>query len=106
MRARHKPPPAGLAPAGEGRYRVSGVMRLDTAADLLSLGVAAFAGQAEVAVDLSEVSDADSAGLAVLIEWTRQARLQGRAIAFSGMPPRLAGMARIGGVTELLPMAG
>ena len=106
MRARNKPAPASLAPAGEGRYRVAGVMRLDTAADLLALGVAAFAAQAAVAVDLSEVSDADSAGLAVLIEWTRQARLQGRRIEFSGMPPRLAGMARIGGVQELLPLRG
>lgn len=106
VRTRPKAPPALLQRDGEGRFRVSGAMRLDNAASLLALGVAAFAGRASVEVDLAQVSDADSAGLAVLIEWTRQARLQDRHIVFNSMPPRLARMARIGGVADLLPQAG
>lgn len=106
MRARAQAAPASLEPAGAGRYRLAGVLRLETAARVLALGEQAFAGQASIEVDLTGVSDADSAGLAVLIEWTRQARLQGRSIVFSAMPPRLAGMARIGGVTDLLPLKG
>lgn len=106
MRARAKAAPARLEPAGAGRFRVAGVLRLDTAADLLALGVEAFAGRPVVEVDLADVSDADSAGLAVLLEWTRQARLQGRTIVFRAMPARLARMARIGGVAEFLPVPG
>lgn len=105
MRARAQPARAALEQAGDGRYRLSGALRFDTAAQALALGEQAFAGQAAVEVDLAGVSDADSAGLAVLIEWTRQARLRGQRIVFSAMPPRLAGMARIGGVTQLLPLA-
>lgn len=97
--------PVRLEPAGAGRYRLSGALRLDAAADILARGLAAFAGQAAVEVDLAGVSDADSAGLAVLIEWTRQCRLAGREISYRAMPPRLAGMARIGGVSDLLPAA-
>jgi phospholipid transport system transporter-binding protein len=105
VRAKAPRPRGRLEQAGEGRYRLSGVVRLDSAADVLALGVAAFAGQASVEVDLAGVSDADSAGLAVLIEWTRQLRLEGRTITFRSMPPRLAGMARMGGVADLLPKA-
>lgn len=105
MRAEAQRPRGRLEPAGAGRYRLSGVVRLDSAAEVLALGVEAFAGQASVEVDLAGVSDADSAGLAVLIEWTRQLRLEGRTIMFRSMPPRLAGMARMGGVAALLPTA-
>jgi len=42
----------------------------------------------------------------VLIEWARGARLSGRSIRFHELPPRLAELARIGGVAELLPIAG
>lgn len=106
MRARAQARSGRLEPDGAGRYRLCGALRLETAAGVLALGEAAFAGQAAVEVDLTGVADADSAGLAVLIEWTRQARQQRRKIAFSGMPPRLAGMARISGVAGLLPTTG
>lgn len=94
-----------LEPSGEGRYALSGELDLASAAALLAAGSAAFAGQAEVDVDLSRVGRADSAGLAVLIEWTRLARNAGTRITFHALPARLSAMARIGGVDELLPVA-
>jgi len=72
---------------------------------MLASGESAFAGVPAAAVDLSGITDADSAGLAVLIEWVRTARQSGRRIEFSGLPPRLAELARIGGVAEILPIA-
>ena len=94
-----------IEPAGGG-YRVVGDLGLASATAVLAAGETAFAGQAAVEVDLAGVTDADSAGLAVLIEWTRSARRDGRGIVFKGLPPRLAALARIGGVYELLPLAG
>lgn len=88
-----------------GHWAVSGDLGLGTAAAMLASGQSAFAGVQDVAVDLSGITDADSAGLAVLIEWVRAARQSGRSIEFSGLPPRLAGLARIGGVADLLPIA-
>jgi phospholipid transport system transporter-binding protein len=90
----------------EGHYALTGDLGFNCAASTLAQGEAAFAGQAEVVVDLSGVTDADSAGLAVLIEWTRGSRGAGRQISFRGMPARLKAIARIGGVSELLPVEG
>jgi phospholipid transport system transporter-binding protein len=92
-----------LEAVGPGRYALAGDLGIDAAAAVLARGESEFAGQARVEVDLAGVSDADSAGLAVLIEWTRDARLAGRSIAYRSMPARLAALARIGGVGELLP---
>jgi phospholipid transport system transporter-binding protein len=89
---------------GEGRYALAGDLGFDCAARVLVQGEAAFAGQAEVVVDLSGVTDADSAGLAVLIEWTRAAHAGERRIRFLGMPKRLSAIAHIGGVGKLLPI--
>ena len=93
-----------LERTGDGRYALLGDLGLESAAGILGRGEAAFSGRPEVAVDLSGVTDADSAGLAVLIEWTRAARSEGRLIRFFGMPSRLGDIARIGGVNDLLPI--
>jgi phospholipid transport system transporter-binding protein len=97
-------PGCRLETRGEGRYALVGDFGLESAAAVLQRGVTAFRGQPRAEVDLSGVSDADSAGLAVLIEWTRAAREEGRDIVFHGMPRRLAEIARIGGVDQLLPL--
>lgn len=88
-----------------GHWAVSGDFGLETAAAVLASGQSAFSGVPRAAVDLSGITDADSAGLAVLIEWVRAARQSGRRIEFMGLPPRLAELARIGGVADLLPVA-
>jgi len=95
-----------LEPLGEGRYSVAGELGLASAAAMLAAGRAAFAGQPRVDVDMSQVARADSAGLAVLIEWTRLARLAGMQITFHALPARLSALARIGGVDQLLPVEG
>ena len=106
MAGRSAPPACRLEPREPGRWALSGDLGLETAAGILVQGEAAFSGVPSADVDLSGVTDADSAGLAVLIEWARVARLSGRSIRFHELPPRLAELARIGGVAELLPIAG
>jgi len=104
--ARATPPAAcRLEQREPGHWSISGDFGLETAAAMLASGESAFAGVPAAAVDLSGITDADSAGLAVLIEWVRTARQSGRRIEFSGLPPRLAELARIGGVAEILPIA-
>jgi len=92
-----------LEQQGEGRYRLSGDLGYAAAADLLERGRSAFAGGREARVDLSGVTDADSAGLAVLLEWVHLARREGREIRFLNVPRRMTDLARIGGVAEFLP---
>ncbi|HEB99345.1 MAG TPA: STAS domain-containing protein, partial [Thiotrichales bacterium] len=53
----------------------------------------------------SGVGRADSAGLALLVEWMREARRQGREIRFLGMPAQMSAIAEVSGLSELLPVA-
>lgn len=93
-----------LEAQGDGCYRLSGDLGFQAAAGILARGSAAFAGRPSVHVDLSRLTDADSAGLAVLLEWVREALLDGRDIRFVRLPRRLADLARISGVAEFLPV--
>jgi phospholipid transport system transporter-binding protein len=95
-----------LEKLGDGRYALAGELDLRSAAAVLASGLSAFAGEGRVDVDLSRVERTDSAGLAVLIEWTRAARRAGTEIAFRALPARLSALARIGGVDQILPVAG
>ena len=53
-------------------------------------------------VDLSGLDPADSAALAVLFALRRRARSERHKLAFEGVPPGLAALARVYGVEELL----
>ena len=94
-----------LEERGDGRYALVGEFGLEAATGMLRRGEASFRRDPRVEVDLVGVVDADSAGLAVMIEWTRAARHERREIVFRGVPRRLADLARIGGVDRLLPLA-
>lgn len=92
-------------PAQSGCYLVSGELRFDTVPALLERGRAMFAGGAPaLRLDLNEVSRADSAGLALLIEWFRAARAAGQEIAFVNVPPKMFAMARVSGLDDVLPL--
>jgi phospholipid transport system transporter-binding protein len=72
------------------------------ASRLLAEGDAAFAGCERVEVDLARVSQVDSAGLALLLEWSLAARDAGRTLAYRNVPPAIASLAGISDVAELL----
>jgi phospholipid transport system transporter-binding protein len=92
--------------SGEGgRFRLTGCFGFQTAAPLLEKGDAAFRAHADVEVDLSGVTDADSAGLAVLLAWVQRARDRGQRLRFVGLPRELQGIARITDVEPLLRVA-
>jgi len=54
-------------------------------------------------VDLGEVSEMDSALLALLLAWLREARLHDRTLVFTNLPESLRTIARLYGVDRLLP---
>lgn len=94
-----------LEAVGEGRYALCGALTLRTAANALLQGERLFGSAPRVDVDLSGVDAADSAGLAVLLEWVRTARTQGRQLAFHGLPASLAAIAAISEVEDILKSA-
>ena len=95
-----------LAGDGPGRWSLSGDVGFADAARLLAEGEAAFAGADRVEVDLSGVGRLDSAGLALLLEWSLAARGQGRRLSYRNPPPALSALAGLGGVSGLLDSSG
>jgi phospholipid transport system transporter-binding protein len=93
---------AKLEQNGEGRYRVSGELSFATVTELLLQSRSLFAGESSIEVDLSGVTHADSAGLSLLIEWLRQARLQGKQLRYLALPVQLNALASISEVDGLL----
>jgi phospholipid transport system transporter-binding protein len=95
-------PKARLEALGGGRFRVSGIVDGTTAGDLLTQGVARFDAEPRIDVDLGGVTESDSAGLALLIEWLRYAANAGKEIHFANIPGQIAALARISEVEDLI----
>ena len=56
-------------------------------------------------VDLGEVTELDSAALALLLTWLREARAKNRELDFANLPDSLQTIARLYGVDSLLPLS-
>jgi phospholipid transport system transporter-binding protein len=54
-------------------------------------------------VDLAEVRRIDSAGLALLVEWLRQAQRKGISIHFENIPSQMRAIVTVCGLEEILP---
>jgi phospholipid transport system transporter-binding protein len=91
-----------------GRFEVSGELSFVTVNTVLAQSRSTiFARPASrLDLDLGGVTRADSAGLALLIEWMRMARAANSEICFHRLPPQLLAIARAGELDELLPVAG
>ena len=94
--------PGDLAATGPGRFVLSGDVGFADAARLLAAGDAAFAALQRVDVDLAGVTRVDSAGLALLLEWSLAARDADRVLRYLNIPPAVASLAGISDVAELL----
>ena len=60
------------------------------------------AARREATIDLSAIGRADSAAIALLVEWRRRARLDGRTLRFRGLPQSLRDLLELSELTELL----
>lgn len=86
------------------RMRVVGPMVITTATALKSAGESALAAGANV-IDLSGVTDADSAAVAVLLAWTRGAQERRQVLSIVESPDSIRSLAALYGVADLLPLA-
>ena len=86
----------------DGIFRVTGPVVMATAGELLKTSRKMFAGNSDMQIDLSGVTKVDSAALALLIEWLRQAQKQKQSIRIEGMPDKLLSIARLTGVEEII----
>ncbi|WIM06965.1 MAG: STAS domain-containing protein [Candidatus Nitricoxidivorans perseverans] len=90
--------------ASGDRLQVIGPMTIALATQLKSAGESAIGAGASV-VDLSQVTEVDSASLAILFDWLRMARERGSDLSIDYPPESVRSLAQLYGVADLLPLA-
>lgn len=102
------PSELGISEPSVGRVVVTGALTFATAREARELGLRVLQGsQAErIIIDCSGVTRADSAGLAVLLEWLAWGRRKSRPILLQRLPASIIAIARISEVDGLLSQNG
>lgn len=100
---------AGLTTIGDGCWRLSGVL------DFTSIPRLAIEGEALlesarargidlIEVDLSDIQSANSAGLALLLEWMDMAQTRDLRLSYLHLPESLQRIAAFSNLQDLLPI--
>ena len=93
-----------LVAKSAGHWLLEGELGFATVPAVLAHPGTDIRGTADLEVDLKGVTRADSAGLALLLEWLRESEQAGRRIAFVNVPPQLLSIARVCGLDEILSL--
>lgn len=97
------PAPFRLVPGSDGGLSAQGPLTFATARAARLAGLAALrAASGGTHIDCSGVTSADSAGLAVLLDWLAAARLAGMSLRVTHLPQDLTALGRISEVEQLL----
>lgn len=82
---------------GAGHYLVEGDLTFATIDKRTVKAMNFLATAKEITIDLSQVANTDSAGLALMIEWIRYCRAKRTQLRFSNVPKQLLSLARLSG---------
>lgn len=98
----------GISESQPGRVTVTGELTFANAREARELGHQVFerSSAQSLVVDCSGVTRADSAGLAVLLDWMAWGRRRSRAVSLANLPASLLAIARISEVDGLLGAPG
>jgi phospholipid transport system transporter-binding protein len=86
------------------RFVVTGEMTLESAKIALIESKGVFDAVNDIEIDLQHVTQADSAGLALLVDWMRAAKKAKKSIAFKHLPEQMNAIAKASGLDDLLPL--
>ncbi len=86
----------------DGRLVVRGRLTISTVPALFEAGLQHLTRE-DMLVDFSGVEAVDSAAVSMLLGWTRAAQRSNRTLRVMGLPEDLLSLARLYGVSELLP---
>ncbi len=86
----------------EGVLTVQGQIDFDNVVGALKKSIDLFEPLSEITVDLKNVSQSDSSGLALLVAWMRMAVTQQKKMVFVNVPSVLKELARVSGLSALL----
>lgn len=94
--------PAALLQVRDGAWAVSGPLDMESVPSVLRQARALF-DDPSVVVDLKAVDRIDSAGLALIVNWLREAHRRAVTLRVQNIPARMASLARVCGLDKLLP---
>jgi len=90
-----------------GRFRITGVLSFKSVPDLWLKNKEELLSEQsnDLEIDFSQLIHSDSSGLALLLEWYREAELLGKKITFFNLPQQMVHMSEVCGLHEVLPIA-
>lgn len=97
--------PAATAERDGATLRVSGALHFESVADLWRETGPLFAADPPARIDLGGVSHSNSAGVALLVDWLRQARSRQRDLVFLNVPAQMRAIIQVADLDAMLPTA-
>jgi phospholipid transport system transporter-binding protein len=94
--------PVELSPDQQGVVRLRGALDFATVPDLHRATDDLLRDRDTLVIDVSAVERANSAGVALLLEWLAEARRRGCTLSFRGLPESVLAVARLSGAEHLL----
>jgi len=93
-----------FVPEDSGRFKLRGIMSYVSVPLALDESMRLFSRHPVIELDFSEVTSADSAGLALLVEWAGWAKRKHRELHFHNLPHQALALAKISDVVNILPI--
>lgn len=89
-----------------GCYRVLGCLTSDTVPQYVEIASRVFEKNVPAqSIDLAGISKSDSSGVALLVEWMRQAHQINTKIHFINMPENMRAIVKVTGLLGILPLS-
>ncbi len=97
---------AYIGKMADGSWQVCGELSFSSVPDLLKRSGIVFEPDDDklLHIDLAGVPRADSAGLALLVCWVRQARQRNIRVVFRNVPEQMLKIAGVSGLSAVLPL--
>lgn len=92
----------GFSSRTDGVFEISGLVTFQTVPQFLTYtNQWLHGGTGAVTIDMHGITLADSAGLALLLEWLQLARAANREIAFTNVPEQVRELIRVNGLQQV-----
>lgn len=88
----------------DNQWHVSGEILMDNANAVLT-DSNAFKMENDLEINLSSVTDVDTAALSLLMEWQRRALAADKKVIFTHLPESLMSLATLYGVADFIPVS-
>lgn len=95
------PPPAIMEPTPTG-FTLAGVVTIATASIYVDAARSNWPQEGDATIDFAGVTEADSAALALIFKWQRDAEKKGRKIHCLNIPANVMSLAKLYGVDDLI----